>query len=166
MFVTLKTQLNSVVCNLSIIEMYKIGRAFMLACCDNWQHGFYTCRDHSVLVSSIFIGNVQKEVVSTWIIALAIIAGILLFMFLVIGLMKVSTVHSKVQFSLYGLLLWGSLISLFPCVQIKWRSRIVKFVQKYYFAYICNEISQCKMPLNLFTAPTVTCGTSGWTHPP
>ncbi|XP_023718571.1 integrin alpha-9 isoform X3 [Cryptotermes secundus] len=44
--------------------------------------------NHSVTVSSIFIGNVQKEVVATWIIALAIIAGILLLMLLVIGLMK------------------------------------------------------------------------------
>jgi predicted exporter len=34
------------------------------------------------------------EVVATWIIALAIIAGVLLLMLLVIGLMKVSTVCS------------------------------------------------------------------------
>jgi hypothetical protein len=51
------------------------------------------------MVTSIFIGNVQKEEVATWMIALAIIAGILIFMFVVIGLMKVSTGCSKIQFS-------------------------------------------------------------------
>ena len=50
-------------------------------------------------VSSIFVGNVQEEVVATWIIALAIIAGILIFGFVVIGLMKVSIGCSKVQIS-------------------------------------------------------------------
>jgi len=61
--------------------------------------GHYTYRNHSVTVSTIFIGNVQQEVVATWIIALAIIGGILIFGFVVIGLTKVSKGCSKVQFS-------------------------------------------------------------------
>jgi len=55
----------------------------------------FTAGNHSVTVSSIFIGNVQKEVVATWIIALAIIAGVLIFGFFVVGLMKVGFFERK-----------------------------------------------------------------------
>ncbi|XP_069682688.1 integrin alpha-8-like isoform X7 [Periplaneta americana] len=54
-----------------------------------------TSRRHSVTVSSIFIGTVKKTVVATWIYALAIIGGILLFMFLVLGLMKAGFFERK-----------------------------------------------------------------------
>lgn len=55
----------------------------------------FTAGNHSVTVSSIFVGNVQEEVVATWIIALAIIAGILIFGFVVIGLMKAGFFERK-----------------------------------------------------------------------
>ena len=83
--------------NSSINKVDKLLKVFLLVCWCNCRT--FTCRNHSVLVSTIFIGNLQKEVIATWILALAIISGILIFFFIVIGLIKVSTGCSKTQIS-------------------------------------------------------------------